>query len=157
MSLLTHIAQHLVDVHEGDNWTEVNIKNTLQDLTYEQAAMVTPISPNSIAMLVHHLAFYNEVVQQRLLGAYPPIPPSNGFDVPILNSEAQWQELQLKLFTSARSLADSILHYSEDKLFEMPPTGYNTPYKYLHGLTEHAHYHLGQMVILKNWHRSRKQ
>lgn len=156
MSLLTHIAQHVLDVHEGDNWTEVNIKNTLADITCEQAMQVTAVSPNSIAMLVHHLAFYNEIVLQRLLGTFPPIPPSNGFDAPIVDSEEKWQELQLKLFQSARALADGILQFNEDQLFELPATGFNTPYKNLHGIAEHAHYHLGQIVILKNWHHHRK-
>jgi hypothetical protein len=156
MSLLKHIAQHVLDVHEGDNWTEVNIKNTLQDVSFEQALLVTPVSPNSIAMLVHHLAFYNEVVLQRLLGSFPPIPPSNGFDAPIVSSESQWQDLQQKLFISAHALAEGILQFPEDRLFDITAAGYNTAYKNLHGIAEHAHYHLGQIVILKNWHRSRK-
>jgi hypothetical protein len=156
MSLLKTVAQHVLDVHEGDNWTEVNIKDALEHVTYVQAREVTPVSPNSIAMLVHHLAFYNEVVLQRLLGTYPPIPPSNGFDAPILDNEAQWTALKEKLFESAEALAAGILQFSEDRLFEITAAGYNTPYKNLHGIAEHAHYHLGQIVILQNWHRIQK-
>lgn len=156
MSLLTYIAQHVLDVHEGDNWTEVNIKNTLRDVSWKQAREVTPVSPNSIAMLVHHLAFYNEIVLQRILGSFPPIPPSNGFDVPILENEEQWQELQSRLYSTARLLADGVLKMQEEQLFELPATGFNTPYKNLHGIVEHAHYHLGQITIIRNWHLTRK-
>lgn len=149
MSLLNHIAQHVLDVHKGDNWTEVNIQNTLQDVSLREATTVTPASPNTIAMLLHHLTFYNEVVLQRLLDIYTAIPQSNGFDVPALHSEEEWQQLQHRNLQSAHALAEGILQFPEQRLFELTASGKTTFYKNLHGIAEHAHYHLGQMVILK--------
>lgn len=149
MSLLNNIAQHVLDVHAGDNWTEVTIQQTLQDVTFREAALVTPASPNSIAMLLHHLTFYNEVVLQRLLDIYHPIPQSNGFDMRPVTSEEAWQQLQHKNLQSAHALAEGILQFPVSRLFELTANGKTTYYKNLHGIAEHAHYHLGQMVILK--------
>lgn len=154
MNLLNHIAQHVLDVHKGDNWTEVNIQNTLQDVSLREATTVTPASPNSIAMLLHHLTFYNEIVLQRLLDIYTPIPQSNGFDMPALQSEEEWRQLQYKNLQSAHALADGILQFPAGRLFELTANGKTTFYKNLHGIAEHAHYHLGQMVILKKLIRS---
>lgn len=149
MSLLKNIAQHVLEVHEGDNWTEVTIKDTLQDVSLREAVTITIASPNSIAALLYHLTFYNEVVLQRLLGIYEAIPSSNGFDLPVLSSEESWQKLKDNNLQSAHKLSEGILLFPEDRLFDLTANGGSTYYKNLHGIAEHAHYHLGQMVILK--------
>lgn len=154
MSLLNNIAVHILDVHMGDNWTEVNIQKTLEDVSFEEAVRVTPISPNSMAMLLHHLTFYNEVVLQRLLDLYIPIPQSNGFDLTPVTSEEQWQRLQHKNLQSAHALAEGILQFPINRLFELTANGKTTFYKNLHGVAEHAHYHLGQITMLKKLIRS---
>ncbi len=94
MNIAEHIARHLRDVYAGQNWTEVNLQTTLEDVSYEEAPEVTPASVNTIAGLVHHLAFWNRVMAQRIAGMRVEIPESNG-------------------------------------------------------CVEHVHYHLGQIVILK--------
>ncbi len=68
MKLTDHIAQHIIDVHIGDNWTDVNIKNTLKNISLQEAVTVTSSSANTIAALLHHITFYNEVVLERLKG-----------------------------------------------------------------------------------------
>lgn len=149
MSLLTNIARHVLDVHIGGNWTEADIKETLKDVTWKEAVTVTIASPNSIAMLLHHLTFYNEVVLQRLLDIYEPIPDTNGFDVPHIITEDAWLQLKHKNLQSAHALAEGVLQFPEERLFELTANGKTTFYDNLHGIAEHAHYHLGQIVILK--------
>src|SRR5687767_2622583 len=96
MKLTDHIAQHIIDVHMGDNWTDVNIKNTLQSISLKEAITVTNASANTIAALLHHITFYNKVVLERLKGNIPFISDANGFDVPALNKENDWLDLQEK-------------------------------------------------------------
>ncbi len=81
MNLTDNIAQHIIDVHAGINWTDVNIKNTVQNITYSEASTHTDASANSIAALLHHITFYNEVVLKRINGNDPAINAANGFDV----------------------------------------------------------------------------
>jgi hypothetical protein len=51
MNLTAQIAKHFRDVHFGGNWTSVNLKETLTDVTWQQAT--TKIySLNTIATLV---------------------------------------------------------------------------------------------------------
>jgi len=68
MNIAEHIARHLRDVYAGQNWTEVNLQTTLEDVSYEEASEVTPASVNTIAGLVHHLTFWNRVMAQRIAG-----------------------------------------------------------------------------------------
>ena len=62
MKTTSYIAQHLLDVYTGGNWTEVSVAETLADLTYQEAVTVTAASPNSIAAITHHLMFWNGVM-----------------------------------------------------------------------------------------------
>ncbi len=150
MKLTDYIAQHIIDVHIGDNWTDVNIKNTLQDVSLQEAVTVTNSSANTIAALLHHITFYNEVVLERLKRNIPFISNANGFDVPVLNNERDWIELKERNIQSAQYLAEAVKQFPEEKIFEPILPDFSTVYKTLHGVIEHTHYHLGQIVIIKN-------
>lgn len=149
MKITELIAQHIMEVFEGDNWTDVNMKDTLHDVDYRQAATVTKASYNTIAALLHHLSFYNEIVSMRLLGINPEIDEINGFNVPTIKNEHDWQQLKDAAFASAANLADAVRKFPEERLEELTVTGHSTYYKTLHGIAEHTHYHLGQIVLLK--------
>ncbi len=149
MNLLNHIAQHLIDVSYGHNWTEVNIQDTVNDIDFKEAVTRSTFSKNTIASLVHHLAYWNRVMVQRIHGIKVEIPESNGFDVPAINNEAGWQELIKDYMRSADELADAIKQVDKNKL-ELPILeGYSSVYKNIQGSVEHIHYHLGQIVMIK--------
>lgn len=149
MNIAALIAGHLLDVYAGQNWTEVNLKSTLEDLTFEEASQITPASSNTIAGLVNHLAFWNRVMAVRIRGEKVEIPESNGFDNSPLADEDEWQSLKKDCFKSGKVLAEAIRKLSNEQLqLEILP-GYPSAYKSLQGAVEHVHYHLGQMVILK--------
>jgi uncharacterized damage-inducible protein DinB len=156
MKLTELIAQHLIEAHEGNNWTDVSIKDAIADIGYKEATTETNASHNTIAGLVHHLSFYNDVVTKRLFGNIPVIGESNGFDVPAIVSEEDWKKLKDRNIKSAAELAAAVRAFPENKLFELTVTGTSTHYKMLHGIVEHAHYHLGQIVLLKNLIRATK-
>ena len=149
MNIAEHIARHLRDVYAGQNWTEVNLQTTLEDITYEEASQVTPASVNTIAGLVHHLAFWNRVMAQRIAGIRVEIPESNGYDSSQLTDADHWHNLKKDCFQSGKHLADVISVLSADQLQQEILPGYPTAYKSLQGCVEHVHYHLGQIVILK--------
>ena len=46
-------------------------------------------------------------------------------------------------------IAEAVKKFPEEKIFEPTITGHTTHYKTLHGIAEHAHYHLGQIILLK--------
>jgi uncharacterized damage-inducible protein DinB len=149
MKLTEVIAQHIIAVHQGENWTDVNIYDTLSDVDIKEATTITKASKNSIAALVHHIRFYNDVVLERLSGIYPAINEANGFDVPAINTEDDWMQLKQGIIQSAYNLAAAVSAFDEKSIFNLTVTGEETYYKMLHGISEHAHYHLGQIVLIK--------
>jgi len=61
MALSKQIAQHFSAVHFGGNWTAINLKDTLEDITWQQA--ITKVhNLNTIATLVFHLNYYVSAV-----------------------------------------------------------------------------------------------
>jgi uncharacterized damage-inducible protein DinB len=151
MNITNLIAQHLKQVYEGNNWTDVCIDATIKDIDWKQAQQQTEASPNTIASLVHHLMYWNGIIMKRINGETPVIPEENGYDVPFLNSEAEWDALKEKTHQSFTALANAIENFPEEKLQDnYAPSIPSTYYRNLQGIVEHAHYHLGQIVILKN-------
>ena len=153
MKITELIAQHITGVLEGDNWTEVNIKDTLADVGYKEATTVTRVSTNTIAALLHHLSFYNGAVIQRLSGNDPVISESNGFDVAAIRNEEEWIKLKERNRQSVLELASTVRKFPEEKIFELTATGNATHYKILHGISEHAYYHLGTNSFIKETHQ----
>jgi uncharacterized damage-inducible protein DinB len=151
MIITTLIAQHLRQVYEGDNWTDVSIKATIKDIDWKQAQQQTEASPNTIASLLHHLLYWNGIIMQRMKGETPLIPEENGYDVPFLRNEEEWNALKEKTHQSFIGLAAAIKNFPEEKLQDTySPSIPSTYYRNFQGVVEHAHYHLGQIVILKN-------
>ncbi|HYJ62479.1 MAG TPA: DinB family protein [Parafilimonas sp.] len=149
MNILNVIAMHITDTYNGENWTGVNISNTLKDVSWQRAQQKTEGSQNTIASLVHHLYYWNGIMMERIKGINPSIPDTNGFDVNELKNENDWNELKEKTHQSFMQLASAVENFPEEKLFEISPTGKSSYYKNFQGIVEHAHYHLGQIVILK--------
>lgn len=150
MNVREEIARHLLQVHEGGNWTEVSVRETLADVTPAEATRHTAGSPNTIAALLRHLTFWNRVMARRAQGQPTAIGPANGFDGPDPATEADWQTLQADNLRSAQELAAAIRAVPAERLAEPILAGYSTAYYNLQGAVEHVHYHLGQLVILKH-------
>jgi hypothetical protein len=55
MKLNDLLAAHLKEVYEGNNWTDVNIADTIKDVTWQQAQQQTP---GSTIRLLHCYIIY---------------------------------------------------------------------------------------------------
>jgi hypothetical protein len=149
MNLSAHLAKHLRDVHFGDNWTSVNLKNTLTDVTWQQA--ITKVhSFNTIVALVYHTNYFVVVVSKVLQGE--PLTGSDkySFDHPSIESRQDWEKLLDKIWADAENFANLIEQLPDSTLWEDFSDGkYGNYYRNIQGIIEHTHYHLGQIVLIK--------
>lgn len=150
MSITNTLSDNLENAFRGNNWTDVSIAATLVDISFAQANLRTAASPNTIAMLVNHLWYWNTVILQRMAGDDPVVPLTNGFDPDPITSESEWQALVSKAERSFNELAAAIRNYPLDKLGSRTNRNASTISENLFGIVEHAYYHLGQVVILKH-------
>jgi uncharacterized damage-inducible protein DinB len=149
MTLLKQIAKHFRDVYFGGNWTSVNLKDTLADISWEEA--ITKVHNfNTIAMLVFHINYYVTPVLKVLEGEPLNASDKFSFDSPPITSSDDWQKLVTKALAEAEYFAVQIEQFDEAKLFEdFTDPKYGNYYRNLHGIIEHTHYHLGQISLIK--------
>lgn len=149
MNVSSQIAKHFREVYFGGNWTWSNLKDTLSDVNLQQATKKVH-SFNTIATLVYHIHYYVIAVTKVLEGQRLDSSDKLSFDVPQFNSEDEWKLFLNKSLTDAENFAQLIEKLPENKLWEfLEEEIYGIYYRNLHGIIEHCHYHLGQIVILK--------
>jgi hypothetical protein len=149
MNLTAQIAKQFREVHFGGNWTSVNLKDNLADVTWQQATTQV-YSFNTIAALVFHMNYFVsavlKVLQEEPLDAHDKY----SFDCPPIHSQEDWEKLLDKTWTDAENFASLVEQLPESKLGEtFSDEKYGNYYTNLHGIIEHIHYHLGQIVLIK--------
>lgn len=149
MTLIQHIAKHFRDVHFGGNWTVSNLKQNLSDVTWQQA--VTKVeSFNTIATLTYHIHYFVNVVLKVLQGGTLQGNDKYSFDHPPITSQEDWESFLQKVWSDAEQFAELLEKLPEQKLWEhLGDEKYGTYYRNIHGIIEHTHYHLGQIVLIK--------
>ena len=149
MTLTQQIAKHFRDVHFGGNWTAVNLKDTLADVSWQQAT--TKVKDlNTIAVLVFHINYYVSAVLKVLQGAPLNASDKYSFDLPPLSGEDDWRQLVANALEEAELFARAIEKLDEEKLFaDFAAPQYGNYYRNIHGIIEHTHYHLGQISLIK--------
>jgi hypothetical protein len=115
MNFPEQMAKLFRDVHFGGNWTAVNLKENLADVTWQQAGTKV-LSFNTIAALVFHINYYVSavfsVLQEEALNA----SDKYSFDHPPISSQQEWEELLNKTWTDAEAFAALLEQLPESKL-----------------------------------------
>lgn len=157
MTVSTQLAKSIRDFYNGGNWTGVNLKETLTDITWQEA--ITKVSDlNTIAMLVFHINYYVDAVLGVLRGGPLKASDKYSFDLQPLTSDDDWQKLKEYVFSQAELLATELEKLDERTLSEVfSDEKYGTYFRNVAGVVEHAHYHLGQIVIIKKMIRQEKK
>jgi hypothetical protein len=149
MNLNRQIAKHLRDVHFGGNWTVSNMKEHVAGLTWQQATTKVHTF-NTIAALVYHTGYYVTAALNVLEGGPLESKDEYSFDLPPVQSQEDWERLQHSTWTEVEKLAVLIEQLPDDKLMEdFTDPKYGNYYRNFHGIIEHTHYHLGQIVLIK--------
>ena len=149
MNVAEQIAKQLRAVYVGGNWTGVNLKDTLKDVTWPQATTKV-YSFNTIVTLLYHTNYYIDAVTKVLHGEPLNAKDEYSFIHPPVQSKEDWENLLNKTFADAEAFACLIEQLPESKLGNtMADEKYGNYYRNLTGIIEHLHYHLGQMVLVK--------
>jgi len=149
MSLTAQIAKHFREIHFGGNWTTSNLKDNLSDVTWQQATTKVD-SLNTIAALTYHINYYVSAVLKVLQGEILEAHDKFSFDVPVIQSQQDWEKLLNKVWADAENFANLVEQLPDEKLNEyLADEKYGNYFRNLHGIIEHSHYHLGQIVIIK--------
>ena len=149
MNLSGQIAKQFREVYFGGNWTAVSLKESLADVTWQQATTKV-YSFNTIATLVYHTTYYVSAVLKVLQGEPLQAKDAYSFNHPPIYAQQDWEGLLSKTWTDAERFACLVELLPESKLWEdFSDKKYGTYYRNIHGIIEHTHYHLGQIILIK--------
>lgn len=149
MSLAKQLAKHLHEVYFGGNWTTTCFKEVLKDIDW-QLAIRTHQSFNSIATLVQHSGYYVGVLRGVLKEEPFTSKDELSFEHPPISNQQNWEQFIAEVFSTAAETARLVEQITDEKLSEFfVNEKYGAYYRNIAGITEHLHYHLGQIVILK--------
>lgn len=150
MNLSKQLAKHFREVHFGGNWTCSNLKDSLSDITWQQATTQVH-SLNTIATLVFHMNYYVAAVSKVLAGEPLIAKDELSFNHSPIECQDHWQKLIDKTLVDAETFASLLEQLPEAKIWEnFTDEKYGIYYRNIHGIIEHTHYHLGQVNIVKN-------
>ena len=149
MNLTGQIAKQVRNVYFGENWTSSNLKDNLEGVDWQRATTKV-YSFNTIATLVYHINYFVCAVSKVLQGEPLNASDQYSFDHPPILSQADWEEFLNKVWADAENFASLIEQMPESSLWEnLAGDKYGNYYSNIHGIIEHAHYHLGQIVLIK--------
>ncbi len=149
MNLSAQVAKHFREVFTGGNWTWVNLKDTLEGITWQHA--ITKVhSFNTIATLVYHMTYYVDGVLKVLQGGELATKDEYSFNHPPITSEEDWEKMLQKVWADVEAFATLVEQMPDERFFEVfTNEKYGNYYRNITGITEHTHYHLGQIVLIK--------
>ena len=149
MMITQQIARQFREVHFGKNWTSSNLKDTLKGITWQQAN-VKIYELNSIVALVFHINYYVKAILKVLQEGILDASDKYSFDHPKIESQKDWDKLLTELWSDAYIFADLVEDFPENQLNAIfSEEKYGNFYHNFHGVIEHTHYHLGQIVVIK--------
>lgn len=152
MSDAQNLASRFREPLLNGKWiANTNLKEQLTEVNLKQATKKIN-SLNSIAALTFHLNYYIAGVLQVFNGGSLDIRDKFSFDMPAIESEQAWTDLQNKLWSDAESFAQTVEHLSDDQLEAVfVDEKYGDYRRNIEAMIEHAYYHLGQVVLIKKF------
>jgi len=148
MNLPQQLAMHIRAVYSGGNWTASGLEEHLKDVTWKEATTQV-YSFNTIATLVYHLNYFVSAAIKVLQGGPLDAKDKYSFDLPPIKSQDDWQKLLDTMRAEGETFAMLVEQLPESTLGEIfSDEKYGNYYRNIHGIIEHTHYHLGQIVLI---------
>jgi uncharacterized damage-inducible protein DinB len=149
MSEIARIADQLKLAFEGEAWHGPAVLEILADVD-ARAASARPIhNAHTIWELTLHVAGWENVIRRRLGGEACTLGDAENFPDVKDTSEAAWKKAVASLKQTHEQLLTAIAALPDSRLTDRVPGKNYDVYTMLHGATQHALYHAGQMAVLK--------
>jgi uncharacterized damage-inducible protein DinB len=149
MSEIENLKDAMKRIQEGDAWHGPALRDTLMDVSTQEASARPIPGSHTIWELVLHIAAWQEAFLRRLQGYKTEEPVEGDFPPVSANDDEGWKKAVERLETSHRKLLE---YYSvlQNSSLEEKVVGKNFSVAYmLHGIIRHHVYHAGQIGLLK--------
>src|SRR6476469_1465672 len=143
------IADELDRALRGQAWHGACLLELLEGMSLEVATQRPIPAGHNIWELVMHITSWANIATRRINGGR--VAPHDGEDwAPAEDMTMErWIAIQSALRQSHENLRDAVLELSDDRLAANAPESENSVAVMLHGVSQHAAYHGGQIALLK--------
>ncbi len=151
-----YLADRLREVILNGRWiANTNFRDQLNDLDWSLAIKKTE-SQNSIADLSQHIHYYISGILNAFVEGKLNIRDKYSFSFPPIKSQVEWNNFKNKFWRDTEDLCKIIEDLSfQDLENDFVDKKYGSIKRNIEGMTEHAYYHLGQIVLIKkHWVRN---
>ena len=148
-SEIPRIVEDIRSAFDGEAWHGPSLMELLADVNAKTAASRPIAGAHTIWELTRHIQAWEEVIRRRLGGEALTVSDAENFPNISDSSEAAWKKALEELKSTHDALLATVRSMSDDRLTETVPGKQYNVYTMLHGATQHAIYHGGQIVILK--------
>src|SRR6476660_8383136 len=135
------------DLFYCSSWIDVNIVNTLDEISAKEAATKPFPYFNSIWEIVNHMINWRETVLKRIQGENIESPEDNYFSSIRDRSEEAWQKTRERFRESQQQWLAEIKKMRRKELDLKHDFSPHSNYELLHGILQHDAYHLGQIRL----------
>lgn len=144
------LSQRISEVLLDGKWiANTNFKSQIEDLTRDQATQKIG-TLNTIAALTFHLNYYMAGLLNVLRGGALEIRDKYSFDLPPINSEADWKKLKDEFLANSEAFVKVVADMPDAKLdAPFADEKYGSVLRNIEGVIEHSYYHLGQVSLIK--------
>ena len=150
MKETARIADQLSRAYSGKAWHGPSLRFLLRGISAKQAAARPIPNAHSIWELVLHIAAWDRVACQRILGGKrTSLPPKENFPEVTDASEAAWKKALKDLDREHGDLIAAIHKFPDKELDQKLGGGDHSFYITMYGAIQHDLYHAGQIAILK--------
>lgn len=144
------LTKRFTDLFLDGKWiANTNYREQLTAISFEVA--IKQIEDlNTIAKLTYHINYYLKGILNVFNGGDLEIRDKYSFDLPVMITETDWENLVNELIRNATIFAEHIEAMSIEKL-ESPfvDEKYGSYRRNIEGVIEHSYYHLGQIVLIR--------
>lgn len=149
MQSTSQLGKHIREVYTGGNWTTVNLKDLLSDVSWQDATTQL-YTLNSIATLVYHINYYSSAATKVLQGGPLDAKDEYSFSPPPIQSNSEWKVFIENVLNDGIHFAECIEQLDDTTLpLNFTDEKYGSYYRNILGIIEHTHYHLGQISLVK--------
>ncbi len=144
------LAARLREVFLDGKWiANTNYREQISDVSWKDAT-VKIHDLNSIALLTFHINYYLEGLIQVFDGGPLEISDKYSFDMPVIVTEKEWNELKARFTKNAVTFCNKVTAL-DNNIFDQPfvDEKYGTYLRNIEAVIEHSYYHLGQLVLIK--------
>lgn len=142
------IRQMFEETYDGENWVDVNLTATLGNIGAAEAAKKIDPNLNTIWEIVNHLIAWRKNVLERVKGHRMQSPADNYFKPVEDQSDVAWHDTLQALKQSQQEWVQFLDTMPAENLQNIYSGNNASYYKNIHGIIQHDHYHLGQIVLL---------